>query len=208
MLGTFVGVCPPMPRRFGARRGAIGAPRPPLLTGVLAAQAWMAAGITERPDPAHALLIGFGRLVRHAPARHVFVPLWSAYPAVGFGDRDALPALRAEAADRVAGWGATVTWPAAGLHLIAESARMGLRELDRLEAAAAKGRGGLAGTDRRSRLPDTLDALLRAPVVTPKALAARLRIAPQTATALLREVQGSGVAREVTGRGRFRAFAV
>ncbi len=47
-----------------------------------------------------------------------------------------------------------------------------------------------------------------APVLTPKALAAKLRIAPQTATALLREMQGRGVAREVTGRGRFRAYAV
>ncbi len=55
----------------------------------------------------------------------------------------------------------------------------------------------LAGTDRRSRLPDTMEAL-----------ATRLRIAPQTATALLRDLQGRGVAREVTGRGRFRAFAV
>jgi hypothetical protein len=62
-----------------------------------------------------------------------------------------------------------------------------------------------AGTDRRSRLPDALDALLRAPVLTPKALAARLRIVPQTATALLRTLQAE---REVTGRGSFRAFAV
>ncbi len=96
----------------------------------------------------------------------------------------------------------------AGLHLIAESARLGLRELNRLEVAVAQGRHGLAGIDRRSRLPAALDALLRAPVLTPKALAARLRIAPQTATALLRTLQVKGVVREVTGRGRFRAFAV
>jgi ribosomal protein S25 len=85
---------------------------------------------------------------------------------------------------------------------------MGLRDLDRLQAAADKGRGDLAGVDRRSRLPAALEALLRAPLVTPKELAVKLRIAPQTATALLREMQGRGVAREVTGRGRFRAFAV
>ena len=83
-----------------------------------------------------------------------------------------------------------------------------MRELDRLEAAAEQGRGALAGTDRRSRLPDALDALLRAPVLTPKALAAQLRIVPQTATALLRTLQAEGVVREVTGRGSFRAFAV
>jgi ribosomal protein S25 len=45
-------------------------------------------------------------------------------------------------------------------------------------------------------------------VLTPKALAARLRIVPQTATALLRTLQAEGVVREMTGRGSFRAFAV
>ena len=140
--------------------------------------------------------------------RRVFVPVWSAYPAVGFGDRGALPTLRSDAAHRLAGWGGTVTWPVACLHLIAESARRGLQELDRLETAAEQGRGLLARSDRRSRLSDTLDALVRAPVLTPKALAAQLRIVPQTATALLRTLQAVGVIREVTGRGSFRAFAV
>jgi hypothetical protein len=37
------------------------------------------------------------------------VPIWSAYPAVGFGDRDVLPTLRSDAADRLVGWGGTVT---------------------------------------------------------------------------------------------------
>jgi hypothetical protein len=40
-----------------------------------------------------------------------------------------------------------------------------------------QGRRALAGADRRSRLTDTLDALLRAPLLTPKALADELRIA-------------------------------
>ena len=168
----------------------------------------MESGITDQADPGQALLAAFGRLVRQAPVRHVFVPVWSAYPAVGFGDRDALPTLRSDAADRLAGWGHAAGWPVACLYLIAESARLGLRELDRLEAAAEQGRGQLARSDRRSRLPDALDALLRAPVLTPKALAAQLRIVPQTATALLRTLQAEGVAREVTGRGSFRAFAV
>ena len=142
------------------------------------------------------------------PAHTVFLPVWAAYPAVGFSGRDALPGLRSDAADRVAGRGRPVTWPLAFLHLVAESARMGLRELDRLEAAAEQGRGVVAGGDKRSRLPDALDALLRVPALTPKALAARLKVAPQTGTALLRALQGRGVVREVTGRGSFRAFAI
>ena len=198
----------PVRHRFGARRGEGRAPRPPLLVAAIAAQAWTDRSLAGRLDPAHALLAAFGRLVRQPPVRSVFVPVWSAYPAVGFGDRDALPMLRSDVADRIAGWGRSVTWPVAGLHLIAESARMGLREFDRLLTAAEKGRGGLAATDKRSRLPDALEALLRTPLLTPKALAAQLRIAPQTATALLRDWQDRGVAREVTGRGRFRAYAM
>jgi len=140
--------------------------------------------------------------------RTVFVPIWAAYPAVGFGDPTALPTLRSDAADRLLGRHRPITWPLACLHLIAESARMGLRELDRLAAAAAQGRGLTTLLDQRSRLPDVIEALLRAPVLTPKALAARLAVAPQTATALLRRLQGEALVREVTGRGSFRAFAM
>ena len=73
---------------------------------------------------------------------------------------------------------------------------------------AEKGRELVARVDQRSRLPDAIDALLRAPVLTSTALAAKLMTAPQTATALLRELQGKGIVREVTGRGRFRAYAI
>ena len=148
--------------------------------------------LTDRPDPLHALLAAIGRCGSPGPAHSVFLPVWAAYPAVGFSGRDALPGLRSDAADRVAGRGRPVTWPLAFLHLVAESARMALRELDRLEAAAEQGRGVVAGGDKRSRLPDALDALLRVPALTPKALAARLKVAPQTGTALLRELQGRG----------------
>jgi hypothetical protein len=181
---------------------------PPLLAVARAAQDWMEAGLTDRPDPLHALLAAIGRHAGQGPARTVFLPVWAAYPAVGFSGRDALPGLRSDAADRVAGRGRPVSWPLAFLHLVAESARMALRELDRLAAIAEKGRGVVAGGDKRSRLPDALDVLMRVPALTPKALAARLKVAPQTGTALLRALQGRGVVREVTGRGSFRAFAI
>jgi hypothetical protein len=200
---------PPVPRRTGSRAGeGTREKMPPLLAVARAAQAWMEAGLSERPDPLHALLAAIARCGSAGPAQTVFLPVWAAYPAVGFAPRDALPGLRSDAADRVAGRGRPVTWPLAFLHLVAESARMALRELDRLAATAEKGRGVVAGGDKRSRLPDALDALLREPALTPKALAARLRIAPQTGTALLRQLQGRGVVREVTGRGSFRAFAI
>jgi hypothetical protein len=200
---------PPPRRRYGSRAGeGAGENLPPLLAVARAAHDWMEAGLSDRPDPLHALLAAIGRRAAQAPAHTVFIPVWAAYPAVGFSPRDALPGLRSDAADRVVGRGRPVTWPLAFLHLVAESARMGLRELDRLEAAAEQGRGLVAGGDKRSRLPDALDALLRTPALTPKALAARLKVAPQTGTALLRALQEKGVVREVTGRGSFRAFAV
>jgi hypothetical protein len=194
-------------RRFG-RRGEGGPPPPPLLGLAQAAQAWMAGDITAAPTALAALLAAVDLCGHNGPARTVFVPVWAAWPAVGYGARDALPGLRSDAADRLVGRGRPVAWPVAFLHLVAESARTGQRELERLAIAAEKGRKLTAHCDRRSRLPAAVDALLRIPALTPKALAARLSVAPQTATALLRELQTTGFAREVTGRGSFRAFAL
>ena len=199
---------PPRQHRFGKRMEE-GAPSlPPLLAAPWAAESWMEATIAESPTPAQALYLAAALVTRHGPTRNLFVPVWTAYPAIGFGDRTALPTLRSDAADRLLRWGQCPTWPIAWLHLVAESARAGLRELERLETAAVKGRGLAATSDKRSRLPDAIEILLRSPVLTPKALAGKLRIAPQTATSLLRDLRARGVVREVTGRGSFRAFAI
>ena len=200
---------PAPPRRRFARRGEGGGPpMPSLLVAAQAAQAWMEHGITETTIAPAALLAAAGIAARSGVVRTVFLPVWAAWPAVGAGERDALPGLRSDAADRLLARGMPVTWPVAFLHLVAEGARTGQRTLDRLLAAAGRGRDLTAPCDRRSRLPDAVDALLRAPVLTPKALAARLRVAPQTGTALLRELAAAGLVREVTGRGSFRAFAL
>jgi hypothetical protein len=198
----------PPRRRFAGRREGVRPPMPPLLVAAQAAQTWMEHGITETAIAPAALLAAAGIAARSGVVRTVFLPVWAAWPAVGAGERDALPGLRSDVADRLLGRGMPVTWPIAFLHLVAEGARTGQRALDRLLVAAGKGRDLTASCDRRSRLPDAVDALLRAPVLTPKALAARLRIAPQTGTALLRELAAAGLVREVTGRGSFRAFAL
>jgi hypothetical protein len=195
-------------RRPGRRRPGVGQPLPPLLAAAKAAAAWMADGIADCPAPAHALFASVGLLAHTGATRSVFVPVWAAYPATGFGDPDQLPGLRSDVSDWLLGWGRSAAWPIAFLHLVAESARIGLRTLDRLLLAAEKGRGLTARCDRRSRLPDAVDELLRVPALTPKALAARLSIAPQTATSLLRSLAAAGLVGEVTGRGSFRAFAV
>ena len=152
------------------------------------------------------MLIGSGAL------RTVIPPLWAACPALGqrstVGGADALPQLRSDVAARLPQNPIAPGWLLAFLHLLAEGARIALRELDRLLETAERGRALIAGCDRRSRFPHALDAVLRAPVLTRKALAAELDIAPQTATALLRDLRGAKLATEVTGRRSFRAFAV
>jgi hypothetical protein len=203
-------VAPANDRRRRNRRGGEPAPPalPPLLAAAGAAQAWMEAGLTDTPAPGQALLLAAASLAGARTLSASFLPVWAAYPALGFGDRDALPSLRSDAADRLVGWGERVSWECAFFHLVTDSARMGLQTLERLQTMTEKARGLAVGLDKRARLPDAVDALLRTPVLTPSALAARLRVVPQTATAVLRTLQDAGVVREVTGRGRFRAFAM
>ena len=197
------------PRPAGRRSREGTAPSvPALLVAAQTAERWMEAAVAACPAPAQALFLAAATLTRTGSTRAVFAPVWAACPALGFGDRAALPTLRSDAAGRLVDRDQPVTWPLAFLHLTTESARMGLRELDRLEAWAEKARGLAATADRRSRLSDAIDLLLRMPALTPKALSESLRIAPQTATALLRDLQARGMVREVTGRGRFRAFAM
>ena len=106
-------------------------------------------------------------------------------PAAGFGDRDVLPVLRSDAADRLVGRGQKVTWPL-GLPATGRRERQaGLRTLDRLEGAVWQGRG--LGKPRTAVKAAGLGRpLLRVPVLTPKAVVAKLQVATQTGTALLR----------------------
>jgi hypothetical protein len=198
----------------GAASGAAGGageggrPLPPALAAARAAERWMTAGIVELPNPLQALLAAAGLLVGTGALRTVIPPLWAAYPTIAQGDADALPRLRSDVAARLPKNPIAPGWLLAFLHLLAEGARIALRELDRLLSVAEQGRALSAGCDRRSRFSHALDAVLRAPVLTPKALAAELAVAPQTATSLLRELRGAKLVTEVTGRRSFRAFAV
>jgi hypothetical protein len=99
-------------------------------------------------------------------------------------------------------------WLLAFLHLLAEGARTAMRKVDQLLEVAERGRALITDCDRRSRLPAALNAVLRSAVLTPKGLAAELAIAPQTATALLRELRAAKLVAEITGRRSFRAFAI
>ncbi len=140
--------------------------------------------VSQRRGWAQALFGAAALLSRAVALRAVPLPFWAAYPAL---DRDGgpgeeLPGMRESAATPEADR-AGAACPAAFCRLAREAALAGLRELGRLERAAERGKAATEDLDRRSRLPDALDAALRTPALTATLLAGRLPITPQTATA-------------------------
>lgn len=99
-----------------------------------------------------------------------------------------------------------IEWMAGFLDCVADAARVAGGELDRLQRADAKGR--LLAQTVRSRLPDALNAVLRAPIVTGRGLAKSLDVTAPAALGLLRQLLAAGIVREATGRASWRAFVV
>ena len=189
-------------------RDAVPAPAlPPLLAAADAALAWMELGITDQPDALVALAIAALVLARGETLRTIPLPFWSAWPALGQPSDESLPRLRPAVARAICGMD-RAPWPISFLAFAGEAARAGLRELDRLRAAAAAGRALGEGLDKRSRLPAAVDLVLASPVVTSRGLGEKLGITLQAANRILGVMVAGGVVREVTGRGRFRAFGV
>jgi len=78
-------------------------------------------------------------------------------PAAGFGDRDVLPVLRSDAADRLVGRGQKVTWPLA-LPVTGRRERAGRTAHARpVGGCRLAGPGDSGNLERRSRLPDSVD---------------------------------------------------
>jgi hypothetical protein len=92
------------------------------------------------------------------------------------------------------------------LNCVAAAAIIGLRELELLHEAENKG-ASLHAT-ARSRLPDVINAMLRAPIVTVNSLVRSLNVTPQAALGLLRQLMAAGLVREATGRASWRAFVL
>jgi hypothetical protein len=99
-----------------------------------------------------------------------------------------------------------IDWMAQFLECVTAATLTGLRELTRL-LEAEKRRANIGAT-ARSRLPDALDAVLRAPVVTVDSLAKVLHVTPRAALGLLGQLTAAGIVREATGRASWRAFAL
>jgi HTH DNA binding domain len=97
-------------------------------------------------------------------------------------------------------------WMGQFLECVTAAALVGLRELAGL-LEAEKRRADL-GVTARSRLPDALDAVLRAPVVTADSLAKMLQVTPRAALGLLQKLMAAGLVREATGRASWRAYVL
>ncbi len=179
--------------RFAARPAATDAAVPALLRAGQAALAWSQRQPEQgRGDhlPTAALFLA-ACAWRHAGGTPALaLPFWSATPA------------RLEALGRVAG----PAWLPGFLGAVTDAAQRAGQELSRLQAAAA--RAAALRRTARSQLPAAAALALRLPVLTARGLADRLRLSPQAALILLKQLVAAGVLREATGRASWRAFVV
>ncbi|TIQ16748.1 MAG: DUF1612 domain-containing protein, partial [Mesorhizobium sp.] len=90
------------------------------------------------------------------------------------------------------------------LDAFAEAASTGLKELDRLALAKGQMERRLRNRRKSSSLPALIELVLARPVVSAGLVAAQLKISQRAALALVAEL---GI-REVTGRGRYRAWGL
>jgi hypothetical protein len=184
---------------FAAWRGELlkaGEGEPALLAAAHAATRWAReAGEAEpvRPAAVQALLVAAIVAKRRGRLRHVPLPFWCAFTG-RMGVRR--PALHA------------VAWPVAFLAEVAESARRGLSELDRLNAAAGRAQALAAKERSHGQAGKAAEIALRQPVLTAAGLAAELGATPQGALLIIKRLMAAGILREATGRASFRAFVV
>jgi hypothetical protein len=90
------------------------------------------------------------------------------------------------------------------LDAFAEAASAGLKELDRLALAKSQMERRLRNRRKNSSLPALIDLVLARPVASAGLIAKELKISQRAALGLVAELN----VREVTGRGRYRAWGI
>ena len=164
---------------------------PALIQAGLGARAWMNRAAVKEPLTLDGIFLA--------------ACLWR---ASGFGRAISLPFwLAPETQLNRLGPRVGIAWMAGFLECVTAAATAALGDLDRLQAVADKGQMLTAPT-ARSKLPAALEAVLRAPVVTAAGLAKSLRITPQGALGLLRQLQKAGLIHEATGRASWQGFTI
>lgn len=89
-------------------------------------------------------------------------------------------------------------------HALLAAAEIGLKEHDRLALAKTMMDRKLEGRRTSSKLPELVELVMARPLVSAKMVAKTLEVTPQAARRIVMEL---GL-REMTGRGRFRAWGV
>jgi hypothetical protein len=88
---------------------------------------------------------------------------------------------------------------------VATAAELGHRELDRLSLAQERLSLKRKGRRSTSRLPDLVNLVLSRPLISIPFSARELQVSPQAIEGMLKELR---VPRELTGRGRYRAWGI
>ncbi|MCW1410786.1 RHE_PE00001 family protein [Rhizobium sp. 1AS11] len=162
---------------------------PAVLQAIVALDAWNELSVLQ-----HAPWLG--RLLAASILRHAGVTSGAHLAAVNLGLKT-IPVDRRRHRDRE-------TRLLAIAHGFLAAAEIGLKEHDRLALARTLMERKLEGRRTSSKLPELVELVMAKPLVSGKMVAETLEMTPQAARRIVLEL---GL-REMTGRGRFRAWGV
>ncbi|MBY3516476.1 DUF1612 and helix-turn-helix domain-containing protein [Rhizobium laguerreae] len=162
---------------------------PPVLRAILALDAWNGLEVLQ-----HAPCLG--RLLAASILRQAGLTTAAHLAAVNLGLKS-IPVDRRRHRDRE-------TRLLAILAGIIATAELGLKEHDRLTLARQSMERRLIGRRQTSKLPELIDLVMSRPLVSAGMVAKAIEVTPQAAVRIVGEL---GL-REMTGRGRFRAWGI
>jgi hypothetical protein len=162
---------------------------PPVLQAIIALDAWNELSVLQ-----HAPWLG--RLLAASILRQAGITTGAHLAAVNLGLKT-IPVDRRRHRDRE-------TRLLAIAHGLLAAAELGLKEHDRLALARIMMERKLVGKRTSSKLPQMIQLVMAKPLVSAGMVAKELAVTPRAA---LRIVEELGL-REMTGRGRFRAWSV
>lgn len=178
-------------QRLDDWRGALAATEglPPVLRAIIALDRWNELHVLQRAP-------WLGRLLVASLLRQAGLTTASHLAAFNLGLKS-MPVDRRRHRDRE-------TRLLAFAHGLTAAAESGLKQHDRLALARQMMERKLAGRRATSKLPDVIDLVIARPLVSAGMVAEMLKVKPQSALRILGEL---GL-REMTGRGRFRAWGI
>ncbi|NTF34114.1 RHE_PE00001 family protein [Rhizobium skierniewicense] len=162
---------------------------PPVLQAIVALDAWNALEVLQ-----HAPWLG--RLLSASILRQAGITSGAHLAAINLGLKT-IPVDRRRHRDREVRLLAIA-------HGLLAAAELGLKEHDRLALARTMMERKLVGRRTSSKLPELIELVMAKPLVSAGMIAKELSVTPRAA---LRIVEELGL-REMTGRGRFRAWGV